>query len=324
MAGNYYLYIKSSTTTCPTRTDAIAVGGVQALNDFDVLSSCENVNLTINNITGQRDAPFVIRVFNNSDKFLQIDSLSAGGIPLSNSVSFNYVAPLQHPFLTLPGTYRFVMVQNQTTGAGTCTLVSDTVVYDVRLGLGIVMGAVTPSFPNPKRTGSIMIENIVGGTRFLSAANELYYEVSLHTADDDIMIFDWEEVKLNPQNKFAKLYDYLPPGVYRIKVRDFAGCVKTQDVEITLDTSIFVPNIFTPNDDNVNDEFEVLNLPLTGTHKLIISNRWGNEVFTSKDYREGTFWDAEDAADGIYYYRLQVEGGDTYVGWVEVLRGSKP
>jgi gliding motility-associated-like protein len=138
------------------------------------------------------------------------------------------------------------------------------------------------------------------------------------------MIFDWEEVKLNPQNKFAKLYDYLPPGVYRIKVRDFAGCVKTQDVEITLDTSIFVPNIFTPNDDNVNDEFEVLNLPLTGTHKLIISNRWGNEVFTSKDYREGTFWDAEDAADGIYYYRLQVEGGDTYVGWVEVLRGSKP
>ncbi len=322
--GVYYLYFKSSTTTCPTRTDAVSIGGVQAVSDFEVLSSCDNVNLTLNNITGQTDAPFVIRVFSNSDKFFKIDSLTASGIPLSKSVSFVYNPPLQHSFLANPGTYRFVMIQTQTTGAGTCTLVSDTVVYDVRLGLGIVLGQIKPSFPDPKRTGSIEIENIDGGTRFVSDANELYYEISLSTADDDIVIFDWSEVKLNPQNKFSKVYDYLPPGVYRVKVRDASGCVKTQDVEIPLDSSVFVPNIFTPNDDNVNDTFEVLNLPLTGSHKLIISNRWGNEVFKSNDYRDGNFWNAEEAADGIYYYRLQVDGGETYTGWVEILRGSKP
>ncbi|MDH4090147.1 MAG: gliding motility-associated C-terminal domain-containing protein, partial [Cyclobacteriaceae bacterium] len=324
VGGVYYLYARPITTKCPTRTDAIALGGVVSVKGFEVLSNCDNVNLTLNNIRGQRDAPFVIRVFNNEDKFLQIDSLTAPSIPLSDAVSFIYVAPLQHSFLINPGAYRFVMVQNQTTGVGTCTLVSDTVVFSVRELLGIVLGEVKPSFPNPKRTGSIEIADILGGTRFLSEDDEHFYEVSLYTAENDILIFDWEEVKLNPQNKFSKLYDYLPPGIYRIKVRDDAGCVNTLDVEIPLDPSIYVPNIFTPNDDNVNDEFEVLNLPLTGKHKLIISNRWGNEVFTSTDYRVGTFWNAAGTSDGIYYYRLQVEGGGTYTGWVEILRGSRP
>ena len=101
--GAYYLYIKSSTTTCPTRTDAINIGGVQAIGSFDVLSNCENPNLTINNITGQIDAPFVIRVFDNDDKFFKIDSLTSSSIPLSRSVTFVYSPPLQHSFLSLPG-----------------------------------------------------------------------------------------------------------------------------------------------------------------------------------------------------------------------------
>ena len=201
--GRYFLYIKSSSTDCPTRTDVIAIEGVYAVSDFEVLSNCENVNLTLNNISGQEDTPFVIRVFNNNDKFFKIDSLTSSAIPLSNSVSFIYVAPLQHKFLTEEGTYRFVMIQNQTTGVGTCTLVSDTVVYEIRQQVDIVLGAVKPSFPEPKRTGSIEIENIIGGSRFESSTNELYYEVSLTTADDDIVVFDWAPAKLNPQNKFA-------------------------------------------------------------------------------------------------------------------------
>jgi gliding motility-associated-like protein len=322
--GRYFLYIKSNTTECPTRSDVINIGGVYAVGDFDVISNCENVNLTLNNITGEQDSPFVIRVFSNNDKFFKIDSLTASAIPQSKSVSFVYNAPLQHSFLTNQGTYRFVMIQKQTTGAGTCTLVSDTVVYDVRQQVALVLGQVKPSFPDPKRTGSIELENILGGTRFVSGTNELYYEVSLTTADDDIVVFDWKQVKLNAQNKFTVLYEFLPPRVYRLKVRDASGCEKTQDIDVALDPSVYVPNIFTPNDDEKNDEFEVLNLPLGGKHKLIISNRWGNQVFSSNDYREGNFWNAEGASDGVYYYRLKVEGGETFTGWVEILRGTEP
>jgi len=243
---------------------------------------------------------------------------------LSKSISFIYAPPLQHSFLVDPGTYRFVMVQTQTTGAGTCTLVSDTVVYTIRQALSLEVEPTSPSFPQPKRTGTIELKDIKGGTRFVSETNELYYEVSLYDADNDIVVVDWTEVTMNPQNNFAKIFDYLPTGVYRIRVRDAAGCEKTLDVEIGLDPQIFVPNVFTPNDDSVNDQFEVLNLPLTGKHQLIVSNRWGNEVFTSSDYREGTFWNAAGTSDGIYYYRLKVDGGGTFEGWVEIIRGNKP
>ena len=136
-----------------------------------------------------------------------------------------------------------MMIQKQTTGSGACTLVSDTVVYEIREPIGIVLGQVKPSFPDPKRTGSIEIENIIGGQRFVSGTNELYYEISLTTADDDIIVFDWSQLKLNPQNKFSMVFDYLPPGVYRIKVRDATGCIKTQDVDVSLDPSVYVPKV---------------------------------------------------------------------------------
>ena len=73
-----------------------------------------------------------------------------------------------------------------------------------------MLGQVKPSFPDPKRTGSIEIENIIGGQRFISGTDELYYEVSLTTAGDDIVVFDWTQLKLNPQNKFSTVFDFCP------------------------------------------------------------------------------------------------------------------
>ncbi|GAB2784688.1 MULTISPECIES: gliding motility-associated C-terminal domain-containing protein [Hymenobacter] len=60
-----------------------------------------------------------------------------------------------------------------------------------------------------------------------------------------------------------------------------------------------IPNIFTPNADQVNDVFE-LRLPYARTFHLQIFDRWGRLIFTSRQY--GNFWDGLGAADGVYYY----------------------
>jgi gliding motility-associated-like protein len=98
------------------------------------------------------------------------------------------------------------------------------------------------------------------------------------------------------------------------------GCVVELTGRVKMDQTVYIPNIFTPNGDDVNDIFFIRNLP-TDNVKLVISSRWGKEVYSTKNYLNN--WAAEGAADGVYFYQLSV-GEDVITGWVEILRGEKP
>lgn len=79
---------------------------------------------------------------------------------------------------------------------------------------------------------------------------------------------------------------------------------------------LFVPNVFTPNGDGSNDLLVIRNLPANS--KLVITNRWGKEVFSASDYKND--WTGGEIADGIYYYTLSTDS-QAYKGWIEILRG---
>jgi gliding motility-associated-like protein len=70
---------------------------------------------------------------------------------------------------------------------------------------------------------------------------------------------------------------------------------------------ITVPNIFTPNNDGLNEVFSVTTnqeLPV----KLSIQNRWGNDVFTFEGVLktgENKLWNGEDVTEGVYFVNLQ-------------------
>ncbi|MCI5058699.1 MAG: gliding motility-associated C-terminal domain-containing protein, partial [Flavobacteriales bacterium] len=68
----------------------------------------------------------------------------------------------------------------------------------------------------------------------------------------------------------------------------------------------YIPNIFSPNNDGMNDVFEILNLPDQFT--LVIYNRWGEELFNTN--RKDHFWDGTYNGDkvpsGVYYYILNM------------------
>ena len=125
---------------------------------------------------------------------------------------------------------------------------------------------------------------------------------------------------LNNNLQFEKIYKTIPAGRYKVQVQDSLGCFIELIARVPLDTLLVVPNIFTPNGDDINDTFFIRNLPESGS-SLIITNRWGKEVFSSGDYQNN--WDGGGIADGVYFYKLRA-GNGTLNGWVEVLRGSKP
>ena len=63
--------------------------------------------------------------------------------------------------------------------------------------------------------------------------------------------------------------------------------------------SVSIPNVFTPNGDQVNDSFlpTVINIP---DWELTILNRWGNTIKVLNNVN--STWDGGEATDGVYFY----------------------
>jgi gliding motility-associated-like protein len=84
-------------------------------------------------------------------------------------------------------------------------------------------------------------------------------------------------------------------------------------IDIRDDYNIFIPNTFTPNDDGLNDVFQVkaTGVSLSG-FTMDIFDRWGNLVYTSKDITVG--WDGKESGkkcnDGIYIYKIKIIGAN--------------
>jgi len=83
--------------------------------------------------------------------------------------------------------------------------------------------------------------------------------------------------------------------------------------------TILIPNVFTPNNDGVNDFFKIKNLP--DNVSIQIYNRWGIKVFETN--RSNIFWDGRttsgnESVDGTYFYIIITEE-KTYKGYLQLI-----
>jgi len=108
-------------------------------------------------------------------------------------------------------------------------------------------------------------------------------------------------------------YTFNDAGTYKVKVTVSNNiCTYSDSLTITVRTSeLYVPNVFTPNGDGVNDEFRVAYTSLL-TFQCWIYNRWGRLVYTWTDPTKG--WDGKingvDAKPGPYFYVIKATGSD--------------
>ena len=82
----------------------------------------------------------------------------------------------------------------------------------------------------------------------------------------------------------------------------------TKNIPIYPEKLIYVPNAFTPNQDDVNDVFKpVVSGVDDENYKFVIFDRWGKEIFSTTDYNKG--WDGtingKDASIGVYTYIIE-------------------
>jgi gliding motility-associated-like protein len=82
---------------------------------------------------------------------------------------------------------------------------------------------------------------------------------------------------------------------------------------VVYDSLIFhLPNIFTPNNDGINDLYTIRsNQDLELEYRIV--NRWGNEMEARSIHIEAgvstVLWDGANAVDGVYFIHLKAVTG---------------
>ncbi len=116
---------------------------------------------------------------------------------------------------------------------------------------------------------------------------------------------------------------------YYVYVKDNMNTICATDIDSAKIISIAhqklsVPNLITPNGDNMNDVFKIreannVNRNMLSENSVLkIYNSWGNEVFHSDNYSND--WKAQGITDGMYYYYLKAGcGGEVHKSWLQIL-----
>ncbi|MFC3197075.1 gliding motility-associated C-terminal domain-containing protein [Parapedobacter deserti] len=114
---------------------------------------------------------------------------------------------------------------------------------------------------------------------------------------------------------------YTGPDEFTYRVMDANGnWTNVATVRITI-AGFHIPNIITPNGDGQNDRFVIVGLSDYDNAEVLIFNRWGNEVYRSRNYQQD--WTAQGIGEGTYYYMitLRKDGKETvHKGWVLIKR----
>jgi gliding motility-associated-like protein len=96
--------------------------------------------------------------------------------------------------------------------------------------------------------------------------------------------------------------------VVNLTVTDSFGCNKDTSKSFVAypNTKPFVPNAFSPNQNNLNEVFKVEGVVYAKDFKLQIYNRWGEMLFESNDIGQG--WDGtfrdKPVHEGVYVYKI--------------------
>jgi gliding motility-associated-like protein len=126
------------------------------------------------------------------------------------------------------------------------------------------------------------------------------------TPNDNLSRFDSSTILVKPTENTE----------YTVNVKNEAGCSAFDKVSVFVlcnQKNVFIPNLFSPNNDGVNDVFYPRGTGLLKVKTLRIFNRWGETVFEKRSFNandpaagwDGTYKGARLTAD-VFVYTLDL------------------
>lgn len=144
-------------------------------------------------------------------------------------------------------------------------------------------------------------------------------------------VFTWGNQKNTPI--FHDSYSVISglfPGVYSVEITDNMGCLIKDSVEVKSnpDICLKIYKVFSPNDDDINEFWEIENIHLYPQAVVSIYDRNGSQVFRRRNYINseddafgGKDLDNQPLPSGTYYYVINLQNGDdVFKGTLTIVR----
>jgi len=222
--------------------------------------------------------------------YLTATSSGAGTITWYSDAAGTNVIGTGTPFIDIPsatGTYVYYVNED-----GPCPSEMDSIVVVVR-GVTAIINATPQTGPAPL--------NVFFGNGSTTGAGISYWW-DFGTGGDTSTISE-------------PSYIYNDEGQYIVVLVVTDGmCIATDTITIDVfgESSILIPNVFTPNGDGDNDIFTVKGVNLKSVN-CDIYNRWGQLMYSwdnVKGYWDGRTLSGNIVPDGTYFYIVKAEGVD--------------
>ena len=122
-----------------------------------------------------------------------------------------------------------------------------------------------------------------------------------------------------PVDSFS-LINNLSPGVYAVEITDDMGCIINDSIEVKSNPAICITvyKVFSPNDDNIHEFWEIENINLYPEALVQVYDRTGRQVYNRRNYINaeehafgGKDQEGRTLPSGTYYYVIDLENEDT-------------
>lgn len=113
----------------------------------------------------------------------------------------------------------------------------------------------------------------------------------------------------NQSEQFNYLFNEAGNLSILLIVTDAIGCIDSAWLTVYVTDNLELPNVFSPNGDNLNDILRIRDNAY-GEYEVVILNRWGNEMSRSYIVNDDYLWNGEVkdgtiATEGVYYYHVK-------------------